>query len=90
MKSVHRYMVPVDDQWHQLALTGDPLYAASRDPAFVEFWAIARDDTEPVERWFRVYGTGHPLSTDPGDRAQYVGTAITASGVLVWHLFEMR
>jgi hypothetical protein len=94
MRAVYRYEVPVDDQWHAVelyeeSLHGNPiLHVASRDPAVVEFWAEYRtwdDQPDTNTRWFRVYGTGQPISEGP---VEHRGSVIAADGQLVWHLYE--
>lgn len=82
---IYRYEVPVDDQWHGVPLTGDPLAVASRDPRGVEFWAGRDPGVEPRVRMFRVVGTGHAVP----EAARHWGTAVTADGALVWHLLEL-
>lgn len=81
MKRVLRYEVPVDDEVHAIH-SGPVVYVAARDPRIVEFWAI---DDNKMWREFTVLGTGH----DAPDDYEYVGTAITAGGALVWHLMEI-
>lgn len=87
---VLRYTVPVDDDWHEITLSGEILHVAIRSsqqmiaPDVVELWALA--DGNSFERRFRVFGTGQIL---PSDRAiEHVGTAFALGGELVWHLFE--
>lgn len=84
---VYRYEVPVDDAWHEISTSGPILSVASRDPRVVEFWAVHHDGEFRWSESFRVFGTGQPLGDDPG---QHVGSAITAGGALVWHLFRRR
>lgn len=79
-----RWAISVDDQWHPLALTGDPVAVAAIGAWSVEFWAENRPGSEPSQRWFRVFGTGHPLPAD----ARWVGTCDRTEGGLVWHLYE--
>lgn len=83
-RSIYRYEIPVDDQWHTLDLTGDIVHIASRSVHTVELWAI-NEDRPSNRRGFRVYGTGQPI---PGD-VLHVGTAIPPGGELVWHLIEL-
>lgn len=80
---VLRHEVPVDDRWHALQLSGPIVHVASRNPRSVEVWAIATA-APSVTRGFRAFGTGQALPPD----VQHVGTAVTAGGQLVWHLFE--
>jgi hypothetical protein len=85
MKAIHRYEVPVDDEWHTLDLTGEVLHVASRRRDVVEVWAIHDDQGDRLPRHFRIFGTGHPL---PDGRLRHVGTAFADGGELVWHLME--
>lgn len=100
---VLRYEVPVDDQWHRIDHLEDIVHVDCRYADVVEFWAtdpvsVRRVDTGNADfvsatytaapsskrRWeYRVFGTGQ---TDVD--GLYVGTALTASGALVWHLFR--
>ena len=82
--TIYRYEVPVDDRWHTLRLSGPIVHVAARQLDVVEVWALATGNPEH-ESQFRAFGTGHPL---PAERIRHVGTALTASGRLVWHLFE--
>jgi hypothetical protein len=87
--SIYRYEVPVDDQWHEIELTGDLLHVDSRDPTVVEFWAFAfPSGPVPKRRFrvFRVFGTGHPL---PQGHLRHHGSVVVAGGQLVWHLLEL-
>lgn len=81
---VFRYPIPVDDTWYDLPLTGPVVKVDTRGEDYVELWAIAREGVEPVQRRFKVYGTGHPVP----DHTKHVGSALAPSGTLVWHLFE--
>lgn len=81
-KAVHRYEVPVDDRAHAHTLTGKIVHVDSRTRGIVEFWAI-HTDANPIERRFRVYGTGHAVPAG----LDWCGTAI--DGPFVWHLFEV-
>lgn len=82
MKTIFRYQVHVDDQWHRHTLSGRIIHVAARALHTVEFWAVVTDEGGlPYE--FRVVGTGHPIDDD---EARVVGTAIAPGDQLVWHL----
>lgn len=83
MKTIHRYAVPVDDQAHDIELSGPIVHVGTKDVRQVDFWALV-DVDEPRVRTFQVFGTGHPIP----DEAAYLGTAV-ASIHFVWHLFEI-
>lgn len=80
---VLRYEVPVDDAWHPVEFAGDVLHVAARRPDVVEFWALDGTAAEVSTRQLRVFGTGQPFD----EPMTYMGTALAAEGVLVWHLF---
>jgi len=83
---IFRYEIPVDDQWHTIALLGDPLAVGCRRLNVVEFWARwATDGSAGVDRRFMVIGTGHMA---PNNAWRHWGTAIAPGGQLVWHLIE--
>jgi hypothetical protein len=83
--AIFRYEIPVDDQWHELQLSGAVHHVACRDRAdIVEVWAL-HSGGPTVARSFRVYGTGQPL---PDHRVTYLGTALASGGAIVWHLME--
>lgn len=84
--AIHRYEVPVDDQWHEVELTGDIVHVAARTPYAVEVWAHAGIGS-PCVHEFRVFGTGQPLPTGHGGAPlRHVGTALV--GRLAWHLMQ--
>jgi hypothetical protein len=85
-RKIFRYEFPVDDQWHLLKLSGAVYHVASRgSPDIIELWALHTGDIT-VDRWFRAFGTGHPLPDEMP--LKHVGTGFAAGGVLVWHVFE--
>ena len=81
MLALHRYEVPVDDQWQAISLSGRVVHVDCRNPHVVELWALSGVDTPTVQD-FRVFGTGQPLPSE----VEHVGTALAPGGQLVWHL----
>jgi len=87
---IFRYEVPIDDQWHEIQMSGKITSVGSRRPGMVEFWALANTDhSYDGPRSFRVYGTGHTLPDDIRPD-QLHGSVIAGGGLLVWHLVERR
>lgn len=78
-----RETIPVDDQDHVLKLSGPIVHVATRAEDAVEVWRV--DDPTAPEDWLqvRVVGTGHEYS------GNHLGSAITPSGRLVWHLIHV-
>jgi len=52
-----------------------------------QVWAFVDPQAESETRVFRFAGTGHPIN--PKQKLHFIGTAITPSGHLVFHLFEV-
>lgn len=84
VRKIFREVIPVDDQWHALTLRGEVLHVATRVEGAVEFWHLCDYDAPAVTRTFIVVPTGRVLMP----AARWVGSAITPSGRLVWHLME--
>lgn len=85
-RRMFRYEVPVDDGAHEFSLSGDPVAAAATSAGrVVEFWA-EHIDGGGLLRYFRVFGTGHPLPAN----ARWVATCPGTASGLVWHLFELE
>lgn len=85
MRAVYRYEVPVDDEAHEIELSGLIVHVASRVITVVDVWAES-DREAPIVRTFRVFATGQPLP----HQAVHIGTVLAGrDGVLVWHLYEL-
>jgi hypothetical protein len=86
VRRMFRYVVPVDDRAYPFSLSHSPVaVAAHNDSRAVEFWVEDTSGAPAVRRWFRVFGTGHPLPDD----ARWVGTCQRTPAGLVWHLYEV-
>lgn len=91
---VLRFAVPVDDAWHAIG-SGPVVHVDCRtgENDVVQVWTL---ECEPLDnvlagnlrsdfgRYVRVFGTGHSIPAG----ASHIGTALTAGGALVWHVFE--
>ncbi len=82
--NVYRHTVAADGEWHTLHLTGMIIHVATRHEHMVELWSIHHDDRPTMKRRLRVYRTGQYVP----EGCQIVGSAITPTGMYVWHLIE--
>jgi hypothetical protein len=85
-----RYVIPVDDQPHEVAINHSPVsVAVSRAGGpgdwAVEFWAENTEGAALDKRTFQVFGTGHVIPHG----ARWRGTCPRVSG-LVFHLYELH
>ena len=93
MKQVWKFLVPVDDQPHEIDMPAMSvarhvdLLPQSDAPDVVALWVEVFPPTLPLSgtRRFQVYATGQPIP----DYATYVGTVVHRTHPLVWHLFEI-
>lgn len=84
---VLKWPVHVDDQEHEIG--GGPVahVDCQADPATVMVWTVELADQDPDDRPMRrvqVYGTGQPVPPE----ASHLGSCLTLSGTLVWHVFS--
>lgn len=49
-------------------------------------WAMVDTENQLTARRFRIFGTGHPLSTDVKE-SHFIGTVFQS--IYVWHVFEV-
>jgi len=82
---IERYEIPVDDQTHTFTIGRGPLHFAYYTPQSVEFWAYTPTDCSAMVRTFTVVKTGQPLPLG----TWHVGTVLSSSGNLVWHVLEV-
>lgn len=59
--------------------------AVQHDPSIVTVWTEESIPRRPSQRQVMIYGTGFEV---PG-HAKHLGSCITASGTLVWHVYDV-
>lgn len=82
---VHRYDLPIDDNWHVFRSGAVVLAAAHRggNPRHLEVWIEHEADDDPgATIAVRVYGTGHSVYADD---AKLVRSCL--AGPFVWHIY---
>ena len=78
---VLKWSVPVDDKFHSIGSGKVVLTECQYGPDTVQVWT--EEKGEPVERSAKVIGTGQ----EAPDFTEHVGSAVTAGGTLVWHVY---
>ena len=88
-----RWQIVPDDEmeielpWPAMILSVAPSRDNSTD---IDMWSLAVDGTDRlVRKTLFVAGTGHLRSEDDINGSRFIGTCVTASG-LVWHVFEQQ
>ena len=91
MKTIYKYTLDItQDEPHVLTMpTGAEIihvqdqYGADQ----VMLWAVVDTGRESCERRFDIFGTGDQMPEDALHH-EHIGSTVTASGSLVWHVFE--
>jgi len=87
MKVIWKYKIPIES-WFTLEMPmGAKIltFQSQGDEAYV--WATVEPGREIVKRCFAILATGQEFVESPGE---YLGTAQTHGGQLIWHLFEIK
>lgn len=96
-RAVYKYNVPVDGATHLFVIPGPStlIHVDCQGASdVVQFWTEVPIDTphgDHDHRLFQVFATGQviPEDDDPSRYWKHVGSALTAGGALVWHLYEL-
>jgi hypothetical protein len=86
MRSIRRYVIPIDGQAHQFRMCYDPLHASRglmKDELY--FWAEHDDDTGEYTVTLQVFDTGVPVP----DNALWLATVLKTSSGEAWHLMNV-
>jgi len=85
---IYKYPITDPKDYIELSLPKNAviLHFGYQNHAF-QVWAFVDPQAESETRIFRFAGTGHPIN--PKQKLHFIGTAITPSGHLVFHLFEV-
>ena len=86
-KRVLRYEVPVDGESHLIPTEWyHVVHVDTRNPEIVEIWAEDIEGETHKGVCVQVFGTGHEIPIT----ALHLGSVVTDSGNLVWHLYEVK
>lgn len=87
MKTIWKFELKVTDhQTIKLPKEADILSVQSQNET-VCLWALVNPKNELEDRYFEIFGTGHPIALETTLK-EYVGTFQLHGGSLVFHLFE--
>lgn len=89
MKTIYKYPLEAID-YQRIALPhGAEILTVQAQREKPCIWALVDPDNDLEERYFRMAGTGHPLS-EKDKLLRYVGTFQIMGGDLVFHVFEIE
>ncbi len=86
MRTIWKYNLDITDiQTIEMPVDGKIL-SIQTQLGNICMWVEVNSSAPTTKRTFCVFGTGHEMPLY--DRMTYLGTAQTANGKLVWHVFE--
>jgi len=85
MNTIWKFEVPILDEFTLRMPEGAKVLSVGEQWGTLVLWALVDPTAECVDKRFAVRGTGHP--THDLSAEDYIGTAITGGGSLVWHVF---
>ncbi len=90
MKTIYKYPITfTDDSAVEILMpAGSEILCLQTQVDMPCMWAMVETRNPQVSRYFRVFGTGHPLPPMIA-RSRYIGTFQIDKGLLVFHVFEV-
>ena len=89
MKSIWKFTLEItDDQEIEMPVGAKILSIQQQGgskPGEVQLWAMCDPEASKERRSFRIHGTGHPITEDPGE---FVATVQIMGGLQVYHVFD--
>lgn len=85
MKAIYKYPVGISDEIQISIPQNAEILCVQMQYDTPCIWALVDKTAINGFRYFRWYGTGHPVKDNPG---KYIGTVQMNGGSLVFHLFE--
>jgi hypothetical protein len=92
MKTIYKYALNIEDEPVLLLPAGAQILSvdsqATRHGEKLFLWALVDPETKETGRYFRIYGTGHPVDEADLSKLKFIGTVSMKGGALIWHVFE--
>jgi hypothetical protein len=91
-KAIWKYPLNLTDRIMLQMPEGAEVLAVQTQHGELCLWALVKPDAPKVDRYFRLFGTGHEMPVDMGvdwTKEDYRGTFQALGGDLVFHLFEV-
>ena len=89
MKTIYKYLLKVEDYQMIIMPRSAQILTVQAQREKPCIWALIETDNEPEERYFRMAGTGHSISSK-AKLLRFVGTFQIMNGDLVFHVFEIE
>ena len=89
-QAVWKFETPFEDKFSLQMPKGSEILSVQQDQKTMIpcIWALVYPENEKEERFFELFGTGHPIHNDMGIERKFVGTYQYQRGEFVGHIFE--
>lgn len=90
MKTIWKFETPFENRFKIIMPKDAEILSLQQDQKTFKpcIWALVESENELEERFFELFGTGHPINVDMGIDRKYIGTYQYQNGEFVGHLFE--
>jgi len=88
-KTIFKYPVVVADTFVLNLPKGAETLTVQIQHKEPQLWVLLDPNAPKEERFFRLAGTGHPITYDMGREYKYINSFQLDNGNLVFHLFEI-
>jgi hypothetical protein len=88
MQTIYKYEFNIRDDIELVLPQGASFLSVQVQNETPCMWFKVDPSRKKIVRYFRIFGTGHPMEDSFVDK--YLGTFQMMGGTLVWHLFEIE
>lgn len=85
-KIIWKFDIDIVDKPVATMPEGSEILSAQSQDNDIKIWALVNPANKPVDRFFEIFGTGHPIHFDMGIERKFIATVQSRGGV--WHIFE--
>lgn len=89
-QTIWKFETPFEDKFTIQMPTSSEILCVQQDKKTMKpcIWAMVYPNNPNEERFFELFGTGHPIHNDMGIDRKYIGTYQYQNGEFVGHIFE--
>ena len=90
MRTIYKYPITVQDDISIEMPQGAKVLTVQMQRGIPCVWAIVDPDNEPAAKYFRLAGTGHPITERVSRLLRHIGSFQMEGETLIFHLFEIE
>ena len=90
MRIIYKYPIIIHDHISIEMPQGAKVLTVQMQRGIPCIWATVDPDNEPATKYFRLAGTGHPITERTSQLLKYIGSFQMEEETLIFHLFEIE